>query len=185
MKRAAEEYRENLRLQPDNVALNSDLVNCLLALQRFDEAREIGQQAKVRKLDGLVLHNSLYALAFLKTDSQAMTEQRQWFAGKPEENFGLSLASHTAAYPGHLGEARELTKRSVDSAIRADSKEMAGIWWEIAAQREAAFGNLTDAKNAAAEGLKLAPASPGTAAEAALAYAMAGTRREPCRWRKT
>jgi hypothetical protein len=27
------------------------------------------------------------------------------------------------AYGGHLGNARELTKRAVDSAIRADSKE--------------------------------------------------------------
>ena len=43
---------------------------------------------------------------------------------KPEyENVGLSLASDTEAYAGHLGKARELTKRAVDSAIRADSKE--------------------------------------------------------------
>ena len=52
-----------------------------------------------------------------------MTEQQQWFAGKPEENVGLALASDTEAYAGHLGKARELTKRSVDSAIRVDSKE--------------------------------------------------------------
>jgi len=49
--------------------------------------------------------------------------KQQWFAGKPEENFGLALASDTEAYGGNLGKARELTKRAVDSAIRADSKE--------------------------------------------------------------
>jgi len=172
--KAADEYRENLRLQPSDTADYGDLANCLLALQRFDEARGIVQEAEARKFDGLVLHNSLYALAFLRMDSQSMREQEQWFAGKPEENFGLSLASDTEAYAGHLRRARELTKRSIDSAIHADSKETAAIWWEIAAQREAAFGNLTDAKNAASEGLKLSPASPGASAEAALAFAMAG-----------
>jgi len=171
--KAAEEYRENLR-QPGFTALYADLANCLLALQRFDEAREIVQEAEAQKLDGFVLHNALYALAFLGMDSQALGEQERWFAGKPEETFGLSLASDTEAYAGHLGRARELTKRSIDSAIQADSKESAAIWWEIAAQREAAFGNLTDAKNAAVQGLKLSPESPGTAAEAALAFAMAG-----------
>ncbi len=64
-----------------------------------------------------------------------MAEQQQWFAGKPEENFGLALASDTEAYGGHLGKARELTKRAVDSAIRADSKESGAIWQENAAHR--------------------------------------------------
>jgi eukaryotic-like serine/threonine-protein kinase len=62
----------------------------------------------------------------------------------------------------------------VDSAIRADSKETGAIWWESAAIREAAFGNLREARKAAAEGLKLYPASQGVQVEAALAYAMAG-----------
>jgi len=173
--KSAEQYRENGRLAPDDVANYSNLANDLLALQRFDEALGVIQQAEARKLDDVALRDALYALAFLRTDSSAMAERQQWFAGKPEENIGLSLASDTQAYAGHLGTARELTKRSIDSAIHADSKETAAIWEEeVAAQREASFGNLAAAKNAAEEGLKLAPASPGTAAEAALAFAMAG-----------
>jgi tetratricopeptide (TPR) repeat protein len=115
-----------------------------------------------------------YALAFLRADSQAMAEQDQWFAGKPEENGGLSLASDTEAYAGHLRKARGLTKLSIDSAIRADSRETGAIWQEIAAQREAAFGNLADAKQQAVEGLKLYPVSQGVQVEAALALAMSG-----------
>jgi eukaryotic-like serine/threonine-protein kinase len=67
-----------------------------------------------------------------------------------------------------------LTKPSVDSAIRADSKETGAIWQEIAAEREAAFGNATDAKQEAAQGLKPYPASQGVEVEAALAFAMEG-----------
>ena len=143
-------------------------------MQRFDEARQIIHEAQARKLDDFALHNALYALAFLGSDSAAMAEQQQWFAGKPEENFGLALASDTEAYAGHLGKARELTKRAVDSAIRADSKETGAIWQENAAIAQAAYGNPAEARQSAAEALKLAPASQGVEVEAALAFAMAG-----------
>jgi serine/threonine protein kinase/tetratricopeptide (TPR) repeat protein len=172
--RATESYRQSLRLAPDNGAPYIDLGNSLLSLQRFDEARQIIHEAQARKLDNYVLHNALYALAFLSSDSAAMAEQQQWYAGKPEENQGLALASDTEAYGGHLGKARELTKRAVDSAIRADSKETGAIWQAIAAQREAAYGNPAEARQTGAEALKLAPASQGVESEAALAFAMAG-----------
>jgi predicted Zn-dependent protease len=103
-----------------------------------------------------------------------MAEQQQWFAGKPEENWGLALASDTEAYAGHVSKARELTKRAVDSAIRADSKESGAIWQAIAAQREAAYVNSAEARQSAAEALKLVPTSQGVEVEAALAFAMAG-----------
>jgi len=172
--KALDAARESLRLAPGNVSVYGGLANPLLALQRFDEARQTIQQAQERKLNNLVLRNALYALAFVRGDTSGMTEQQQWFAGKPEENMGLSLASDTEAYAGHLGKARELTKRSVDSSIRADSKENGAIWLEIAAQREAVFGNAAEARQQAAEGLKLYPNSQGVEVEAALAYALAG-----------
>ena len=140
-----------------------NLAHSLLALQRFDEARQIIQEAQARKIGCLRSSTMLSMLwLFSGADSPAMAEQQQWFAGQPDvENFGLSLASDTEAFGGHLGKARELTKRSVDSAIRADSKENGAIWQENAALREAAFGNAAEAKRAAAAGLKLAPESQG------------------------
>ena len=173
--KAAEIQRHAVRLAPNDVGVYENLANYTLALQRFDEVRQIINEAQSRKLDDFVMRNALYALAFLGADSAAMAEQQRWFAGKPEfENFGLSLASDTEAYLGHVGKARDLTKRAVDSAIRADSKESAAIWQAIAAQREAAYGNPTEARHAAVEALKLAPASQGVESEAALGFAMAG-----------
>ena len=172
--KSAELTRQELRLDSANVAPYDNLANCYLALQRFDEARNTIREAQARKLDDYITRNAVYALAFLASDSAAMEEQEQWFAGKPEENYGLSLGSDTEAYAGHLGKARELAKRSVDSAIRADSKENGAIWQENSALREAAYGNTAEARQAAMEGLKLAPASQGVQSEAALAFAMAG-----------
>jgi len=173
--KAEEAYRASLRLTTDSITPYGNLADALLALQRFDEARQIIQQAHSRKLDDFVARSALYALAFLRVDSPAMAEEQRWFAGQPEvEYFGLSLASDSEAYAGHLLKARELTRRSVQSAIHADSKEAGAIWQENAALREAAFGNMAQAKQSAEEGVKLAPASQSVAVEAALAFAMAG-----------
>jgi serine/threonine protein kinase/tetratricopeptide (TPR) repeat protein len=174
VEKAREAYIQSLRLAPDNVGPYTNLVNTLLALQRFDEARQMAQRAQAQKLDVFLLHNALYALGFLGSDSTSMAEQQHWFTGKPEENFGLSLASDTEAYAGHLHKAREMTKQSVDSAVRADSKETGAIWQEIAAQREAAFGNATEAEQEAVQGLRLYPVSESVEVEADLAFAMAG-----------
>jgi eukaryotic-like serine/threonine-protein kinase len=91
--------------------------------------------------------------------------------------FSGPAADHSAdtdAYGGRLRKARKLTERAVESAIRADSKENGAVWQATAAQREAAFGNPAEARQAASEALKLAPASPGVEAEASLAFAVAG-----------
>jgi tetratricopeptide (TPR) repeat protein/predicted Ser/Thr protein kinase len=172
--KATEITRQALRLAPDQVFYNLDLAANALALQNFDETRQIIQEAQARKLDDQGLHIDLYALAFIGSDAASMAEQQQSFVGRPEEHLGLSLASDTEAYAGHLRKARELTNQSVNSAIRVDNKEIAAIWQEIAAQREAALGNPTDAKQRALEGFKLYPASQGVGVEAALVFAMAG-----------
>jgi eukaryotic-like serine/threonine-protein kinase len=172
--KAENEDRESLRLSPGDGGPYADLANSLLALQRFDEARQTIRQAQEKNLDNFISRSALYAATFLGGDAGGIAEQQQWFAGKPEENNGFSLASDTEAYGGHLGNARESTRRAADSAIHADSKETGAIWLENAAIREAASGNLAQAKQSADEGLKLVSTSQGVEVEAALAYAMAG-----------
>jgi tetratricopeptide (TPR) repeat protein len=172
--KAVDAFRQAIHLDPDRSAPYLNIGNGLLALQRFEDVRQAIRETQARKLDDFMTHAQLYALAFLRPDAAHVAEQQKWFVGRPEENIGLSLASDTEAYDGHLGKARELTRQSVESALRADSKETGAIWQENAALREAAFGNAAEARQSAAEGLKLTPASQGVAVEAALAYALAG-----------
>ncbi|MGA8553172.1 MAG: protein kinase [Candidatus Acidiferrales bacterium] len=173
--KSKEMFNQAVEIDPDNGATYSDLVNSQLALQEFDEARQTVQKAQSLKIDGFILHNALYGLAFLQRDPAAMAEQQKWFATQPDsENFGIGLESDTETYAGHLVKARELTRRAVDSAVHADSKETGAVWWENAALREAGFGNTAESKQAAAEGLKLSPSSQSVAVEAALSYAMTG-----------
>ncbi len=174
-KKAEDAVRQSLRMDRTVVSSYDSLAYTTLALQRFDETRAILDSAPPQKVDHYLFHTAVYALAFLRSNAVAMAVQEQWFAGNPQhENFGLALASDTNAYSGHLRLARKLTKRAVESAIRADDNENGAVWLATAAQREAAFGNPAEARRAASEALKLAPASPGVEAEAALAFAIAG-----------
>jgi serine/threonine protein kinase/tetratricopeptide (TPR) repeat protein len=171
----AEEIDTRQRPGPNRGVAYQNRANNLLALQRFSEAGQLMHEGQARRPNDFILRNALYGLAFLQADSAGMAEQQQWYASKQEyENFGLTLASDTEAYAGHLGKAREFTRRAVESAIRVDSKEGGAIWQENAALREAAYGNPAEARQSAAEGLKLAPTSRDVQSEAALAFAMAG-----------
>ena len=173
--KASEITRRGVPLASEPVYFYAHLVNYALALQDFGRARRVVDEANSGKTDNVVIRNALYALAFLAADSSAMAEQQHWFAAKPAyEDTGLSLASDTEAYVGHLAKARELTKRAADSGARADEKETGAIYQAIAAQREGAYGNAREARQIAAEALKLAPTRPAVMSEAALAFAMAG-----------
>jgi eukaryotic-like serine/threonine-protein kinase len=173
--KSMEIYRQALGFASDSVELFAGLASAALPLQRVEEARLIIRAAQARKLDDESLHETLYAVAFIQSNSAEMAEQQRWFADKPaSEGTGLGLASDTEAYSGHVGKARELTNRAVYSSVRADSKEAAALSQAIAAVREAAYGNPDEARRAAAAAIKVAPASPGAALEGALAFAMAG-----------
>jgi eukaryotic-like serine/threonine-protein kinase len=172
--KAIEMTKAAMRLAPDRTFQYDGLANYALASQRVDEARTILREAQAHKLDDAIAHNALYAVAFLERNAAGMKEEQQWFANKPEENFGLELASDTEAYGGHVAKARELVKLAVASAIRNDSKEAGAIWVANTALQQAAYGNRLEARQGAAEALKLAPNSQGVESEAALAFAMAG-----------
>jgi DNA-binding winged helix-turn-helix (wHTH) protein/tetratricopeptide (TPR) repeat protein len=173
--KAAAVTHHGVLLAPDQSRYYSALSAFALALQRFSDSRQAIRDAQARKLDDYSLHCDLYAAAFLEGNSTAMAEQQQWLGRNAEsETFGLVLASDTEAYGGRLSKARELSRRAVDSARRADNKENGAIWQTNAAVEEAAYGNPTEARRNAAEALKLAPTSQGAESEAALAFAMAG-----------
>jgi tetratricopeptide (TPR) repeat protein len=172
---AIEATRQSQRLHPDYIAPTANLAHFLIASQQLDEARQTIRKVRSGKADDVTFHNAIFALVFLSGDSAGMAEEQQWRAAHPKsENIGLSLEADSAAFAGHLGKARELSRRAVDSATREDSKESGAIWWEHAALREAAFGNFTEAKRAGAAGIRLAGASRAVQVEAGLAYAMTG-----------
>jgi eukaryotic-like serine/threonine-protein kinase len=175
MEQGVEQARQGLRLNPDNVIAAENLFAGLVTLGRFDEARQVYQQAIARKLDDDTLHNILYGLEFIEKNPKGMAEQAAWFEGRPELLHEiLALESDTEAYAGHVAKARELTRHAIEAAVRSDNKESAAVWELLSAWREAAFGNLEEAKREATASLALAPESRDAMQLAALVLARTG-----------
>ncbi|MGA9720141.1 MAG: protein kinase [Acidobacteriaceae bacterium] len=152
-----------------------NLANFLIAQQMFPEARSTIEQAHAHKINDFVQTLALYGLDFLKNDAAGMAAQQKWLTDQPDAaSFGFAIAGDTAAYGGHLRQARDLVQGGVDAAIRGDSKEFAGIGMEMAALREAAYGNFSEGRKDAQAGLKFDPSSQAVRAMAGTALAMSG-----------
>jgi predicted Zn-dependent protease len=169
-----EQTRRGIRLSPDNVYGYDNLSQDLLALNRLDDARKPYDDAISRKLDDDTLRLVRYGLAFVESDSKVMSAQAAWFTERPEvENEMLALEAETEAYAGHLKNARDLTRRAVESAVRADNKASASIWELEGAFREEIFGE-PDAREQALAALNVAPENPEAKEFGALALAGSG-----------
>src|SRR5437870_1700226 len=152
------ETQEAQRLEPNRVINYSNLGQIFLALNRPDDAKAMFEQSLARKLDAGILRLFMYYLGFLQGDSTQMEQQLAWGTGKPgAEDALLSAQSDTEAYYGRLAKARDSSRRAVDSAVRADSKETAALWQVNAALREAEYGNVASAKQGVTAALALAP----------------------------
>jgi len=179
--KALAEYQEAARLNPDSAIPYANLVQAYCALNRLGEAKGTYQLAMSRKLDRFDLHSNRYGVAFLEGDVEEMQRQVDWATGRSDaEGRFLSAQSDTEAFSGHLGRARELSRRAVDSARRAGKGEAAAEWEMNAALREVEFGNAVQARSATAAALALA-STRDVQTLAALALARAG---EPDRARK-
>ena len=156
--KALAEYQEAGRLRPDNVINYGNLASAYIFLNRLDEAQATLDEALAHKLDGGNLRSWIYTLAFLRTDSAKMQQQVVWGAGKPgDEDSLLSAQSDTEGYYGRLDKSRDFSRRAVDLAVRAASKETAAMWKVDAALREAELGNTASAKQGVAAALALSP----------------------------
>jgi tetratricopeptide (TPR) repeat protein len=154
--KALAECQEALRLEPDDVIGYANLGTTYISLGRLDEAKANFDQAFAHKVDGGALRVYIYLLAFLRGDANQMQQQVAWGAGKPgDEDALLSMQSNTEAYYGRLSQARDFSRRAVDSAVRADSKETAAFWQANAALREAEVGNTAFGRQGVAAALAL------------------------------
>jgi serine/threonine protein kinase/tetratricopeptide (TPR) repeat protein len=166
--------QETMRLDPANAVAHSRLFFAYLVLNRLDEAKAIAQQVQTRGLETPMIHSHLYLLDFLQHDSAGMEREAASLMGKPGwETWVLYWQSDTLAYGGRFREARELTRRAVESAQRVNEIEAAATGKAEAGMREALVGNMALAKQQAQAANAL---STGKDAEAisAIALGLAG-----------
>jgi tetratricopeptide (TPR) repeat protein/predicted Ser/Thr protein kinase len=172
--KGVEAGREAVRLKPDFFASYSLLMFNYIALNRLDEVKATYEQALERKLNNPFFHLALYQIAFLQNDAAEMAQQVARSAGTPgEEDELLGMEADTAAYFGQLSNAREFSRRAMDSAERAQEKEPAATYSALSGLREALFGNAEEARRRAAMAMERS-AGRDVQYGAALAFAYAG-----------
>src|SRR5262249_45505080 len=112
-----------IQLDPQNTYPYDRLGGAFMATNRFDEARNILQQAVSRKADSLVVHSQLFMLAFLRGDETAMA--RELAGVKPEEATVLMMRrADSLAAGGKLKPSSEAFRASEASARRNNLPEL-------------------------------------------------------------
>jgi len=133
-----------------NPASGNNLVNVMYAdqwLNHLAEAKSALQDARTHNVDSPWVPLVVYMLDFLQHDAVGMEQQASAAMGIPGvEDQMLFLESETAACGGEFTKARELTRRAVDSARRAQEKETAAEYLGHNAVREAIVGSSAVAK---------------------------------------
>jgi hypothetical protein len=114
------EYREALRLEPNNVNSYTGASWSYLSLERADQAKEVLTQAQAHKLSSARLTLQLYKLAFLRGDKREMDKQVEATAGQPgSEDWLLATQAETEAYHGRLTRARDFTRQAATRLVAA------------------------------------------------------------------
>jgi eukaryotic-like serine/threonine-protein kinase len=172
--KGVEEGREAVRLNPDFSPSYALLMFNYTALNRLNESKASYEQALERKLNNPFFHHALYQIAFLQDDAKAMAQQVALSAGTPgPEDQLLGLEADTAAYSGRLRDAREFSRRAMDSAERSGEKEPAATYIALSGLREALFGDADEARRRATLAMERSTDRDVQYA-AALAFAYAG-----------
>jgi serine/threonine protein kinase/tetratricopeptide (TPR) repeat protein len=153
--KAVEEATEAIRLNPDYPISYAVLMFSHVTLNHLDEAKAAYARALERKLSIPIFYYALYEIAFLKNDAAGMAQQIAKTAGLPGwEDQMLGLEADTVAYSGRLKDARELSRRAMDTAERAGEKDPPAMYSATSGLREAWFGNTDEARRRVTLALK-------------------------------
>jgi serine/threonine protein kinase/tetratricopeptide (TPR) repeat protein len=110
--RAADEYREALRLSPTMTAYDSLMTSTLYA-GRLAEAKAVFEEAQSHKLDSIEMHANAQLLAFLQHDETGMQTQLAWARGNPEAEAAMQQGiGREKAYHGQFRESQMILHKA-------------------------------------------------------------------------
>ena len=164
---------QDLAVSPGDTYGYQNQMSAYLSLNRWDEARAVGDLASSQKKDTISIHSFFMFLAAAKRDDAELRRQVAWAAGKPAE-YGMS--SRFCAYQdtfGHIKDSRETAKQALSLAQKFGFNEAPAFVSSIRAYRDAFHGFSGSARPAAAESVRLTD-ERAVRSFAAVALAQAG-----------
>ena len=118
--------REGIRIDPNYATIYMNLVESLVSLGRYDEAKETCKLAFERNLDGTYFHLFPLMIAFIENNPEAIQRDLRWFAGRDDEHLAFDVQARAAAVKGQWRTAQDFSRRSVDLATHTNALEVAG-----------------------------------------------------------
>ena len=164
---------EDLRVNPGDVFGLQNQMADYIVMNRFDEAKAVGDSAIAQKKDTLAIHQFFFLLAAAQKDEAGMQRHLDWAANKPAEPALLARRSAFLDAAGKIKLSRETMLRAQASAQKFGFNEFAATATTNMAIRDAFHGFSESAKQKAAEALKLSD-ERFVVANVALTLAQAG-----------
>lgn len=115
-KEAVSEATEAVRLNPKEAKAHANLAIGFIGLNKFDEGKQVLQNAMSQKMETDSMHLHLYHLAFVKGDAAGMKEQVDWALSKSPAYLPNVWQAHAAEFYGKFAEANQFTDKAVDWA---------------------------------------------------------------------
>ena len=150
------ELREEIKDDPGSGIGYLNLASTYLNLNQLNEAAATAKEAQSRNLTSAGVPFILYAISFLRGDEAGMEKAAAAVRAEPGwRDLMLSNESHTAAYYGQFGKARDLSSQAIAAAKHSGGQETAAGYQAEAALREALVGNEVMARQGAETAMAL------------------------------
>ena len=122
---AVEPFREAIRLDPGFVPPYGNLGATFMALNRYDDAKAVLQQAFDQKLEFAGARRIFYLLAFVQGDTDTMAKHYEASISLRYTVAAFGGQGHSQAFGGHMQEAHDQFRRGVQISLQRDFKELA------------------------------------------------------------
>jgi hypothetical protein len=102
------------------------MAGAFIRLNRFEEAKAMGEEAIALKFDNPGTRTHFYNIAFIQRDTAGMKQQVDWASGRPGEYAHLNWQAGAAAFAGQWQKAREFSNRAAELTEQRKLPEKGG-----------------------------------------------------------
>ena len=154
------------------------LISAYTMLNRFDEARDMGQQAIAHGFDAPGIHSMLMSLAIAQNDAPGIEAESRWLSQHAVQGVRIrQRLMEYAAAKGQLRRSEELTRRGAEELRSAGFPSAAADLLAAGATSQAMAGNTGRAREMASLAAQ-ASTDRTTSLDLTLGYAYAGNFRQ-------
>jgi serine/threonine protein kinase/tetratricopeptide (TPR) repeat protein len=141
--------QESIRLDSRWFAPRLNLLWTLTALNQFDAARKVLEDARAANIQSIGFPQMAYVLAFMENDTATMTRELDAASALPDGAWASNWQARTSAFGGQIARAHEEFRRSVATTDQANLPELSGLFGAQDAIAHAVVGQCVEARREA------------------------------------